>query len=107
MGNPITQHLSEIRNSCSRYQVNTLYAFGSVITDEFNDKSDVDLVVDFNETDPLVYGELYFGLKFELEQLLHRDIDLLEAKAIRNQRFRQAITPKMQLVYAGANSGLA
>lgn len=104
---PITEHLKEINDSCYRFRVSTLYAFGSVLTSEFKETSDIDFIVDFDETDPFAYGELYFGLKFELEQLLHHKIDLLESKSLKNQRFRQAITPHMQLVYAGRNRPMA
>ncbi|MDO8365356.1 MAG: nucleotidyltransferase domain-containing protein [Saprospiraceae bacterium] len=105
--NPITEHINEINDSCARFRVSTLYAFGSVLTTKFKENSDIDLLVEFDETDPFVYGELYFGFKFELEQLLRLKIDLLESKSLKNQRFRQAIKPNMQLIYAGRNSAMA
>ncbi len=92
---------------CERHQVQELYAFGSVLTDKFTPNSDLDFLVSFDATDPLVYAEHYFDLKFELEALFNRKIDLLEAKAIRNQAFKNAIDRKKKLVYARRSQGLA
>lgn len=78
--------------------------FGSVLTDKFTDESDIDFVVDSLLTDPIAYGEAYFDLKFELEKILERNIDLLEGKAIKNQVFKKAITDKMQILYEGLYS---
>lgn len=39
----------EIQILCIGNKVKSLFAFGSVIRDDFNDNSDIDLVVDFNE----------------------------------------------------------
>jgi predicted nucleotidyltransferase len=85
---------------CLRNKVKSLYVFGSVLTGRFNDGSDIDLVVDIDESDPLAYGEYYFDLKFALEDLLHRPIDLLESKAIRNPYLRENIDKSKQIVYA-------
>lgn len=64
------------------HKVKTLYAFGSVNKTKFTADSDVDLMVDFDTNDPIDYSDNYFGLKFELEKILKRSIDLLERKAI-------------------------
>ena len=77
----------------------TLYAFGSVVTERFNDESDVDLVVDINSDNTLDYGEKYFDLKFSLQDLLKRKIDLLEASEIRNKYFIEELEKTKSLVY--------
>jgi hypothetical protein len=79
--------------------VKSLYAFGSVLTDQFTQASDIDLIVDFYNIDVSEYADNYFGLKFSLEGILKRPIDLLEEKAIKNPYFRMAICQKRQLVY--------
>jgi predicted nucleotidyltransferase len=68
-----------------------LFAFGSVTREDFNATSDIDLVVDFDENDPFTYTDLYFKLKQSLEDLLNRQIDLLEERAIRNSLFRKQL----------------
>ena len=97
-------YLDDYKNSmagfCRQNGVKSLYVFGSVLTDRFNEESDVDLVVDIDALDPLVYANSYFNLKFALQDLLKRPIDLLEAKAIRNPFMRERIDESKQLIYA-------
>jgi len=90
----------EIVNLCLQNRVKSLYVFGSVLTDEFSDKSDVDLVVDFEANNPIDYADSYFNLKFALEDLMKRPIDLLENKAIKNPYIRQSIDQSKSLLYA-------
>ena len=83
--NLITLNIDKIKVLCDEYHVKTLFVFGSVARDELKPTSDIDLVVDIDSKDPLTYSDDYFGLKFQLEQLLKRQIDLLELRAIKNQ----------------------
>ena len=91
----------QIQRLCKNYKVKTLYAFGSILTPKFNKDSDVDLMVDFETTDPIEYTENYFDLKFELEKVLRRSIDLLESKAIKNPFLKESIDKSKVLVYGG------
>ena len=81
------------------YHVRSLFAFGSIINDNFNADSDVDLVVDIEDSDPLEYSDNYFGLKSQLEILLKREIDLLENKSIKNPYLKREIDRTKVLVY--------
>ena len=84
---------------CMKYKVKSLYAFGSVLTEKFNPNSDIDLIVDFEPIDIMDYFDNYYDLKFSLQDVLHRQIDLLEEKAIKNLYFIEAIGGTRQLVY--------
>ena len=86
---------------CLQNKVKSLYAFGSVLTNRFNSDSDIDMVVDIDSTNPLEYADNYFNLKFALQDLFDRPVDLLENKAIRNDYLRQEIDNSKQLIYAG------
>jgi len=81
------------------YNVKTLYAFGSVVSDQLTDKSDVDFLVDFDTIDIENYADNYFAFKFSLQDILKRPIDLIEEKAIRNPYFKQAVNKQRKLVY--------
>jgi hypothetical protein len=81
--------LQQIQSLCKENKVKSLFAFGSVTRVDFNDDSDVDLGVDFEENDPFKYADLYFNLKSKLEIILKRQVDLLEERAIKNRFFRQ------------------
>lgn len=92
-------HSDDIRKLCKNHRVKKLYAFGSVLTDQFTQGSDVDLTVDFDNIDVVQYADNYFDFKFSLQDILKHPIDLLEEKAIKNPYFKKAISQKRQLVY--------
>ena len=54
---------------------------------------------DFVEIDVYEYADNYFDLKYSLENLFKRNVDLLEDKAIRNPYLRQSIDSTKQLIY--------
>jgi len=89
-----------LKNLCQQNKVKSLYVFGSVLTDRFNENSDIDLVVDIDSNDPFDYADNYFNLKFALQALFKRKIDLLENKAIKNPFIRKNIDNSKFLVYA-------
>ncbi len=89
----------QIQKLCKSYKVKTLYSFGSVNTNLFSAESDVDLMVEFDTNDPIEYTDNYFDLKFELERVLNRSIDLLENKAIKNPFLRERIDKSKVLIY--------
>ena len=97
--NLITQNIEFINALCKLHKVKNLYAFGSVLTDKFNDQSDIDLIVTFNDVKLLEYADNYFDLKFSLEDTLKRSVDLVEEKAIKNPYFKKAVEKDMQLIY--------
>ena len=99
----IDRYLSDIKRLCVLYNVRTLYAFGSVLSDQLTDKSDIDFIVDFDSIELKKYADNYFNLKFSLQDILKRPIDLLEEKAIRNPYFKQSVNNQRKLVYGHWN----
>jgi predicted nucleotidyltransferase len=97
--NLIDLHFKDILTLCKTHKVKSLYGFGSVYTDQFNAESDVDLVVDFENIDVLEYGDNYYDLKFSLETILKRKVDLLEEKAVKNPYFKQSLNQNKVLIY--------
>jgi uncharacterized protein len=97
--NMIEQNIDTIKDLCFKYNVKRLFAFGSVITDRFKSDSDIDLIVDFKDVDLYDYADNYFDLKSSLENLFHREVDLLEDKAIKNPYFKKSIDTSKQLIY--------
>jgi uncharacterized protein len=95
----LDNYSNKIKGLCDKYNVRHLFAFGSVVTDKFSNKSDIDLLVDINSTDPIDYAENYFELKFELEKLLNRQIDLLEERALQNPFLIKSIDNSKMKIY--------
>ncbi len=89
----------DIAKLCENHKVKSLYVFGSVLTDRFNDESDIDLIVDFSNIAVEDYADNYFDFKFSLQDILKRPIDLLEEKAIKNPYFKQSVIQQRQLIY--------
>ena len=95
----IEEHISQVHQLCNKYKVKLLYVFGSVLSDQFKESSDIDMVVEFLDMPPLDYLDNYFNLKFALEDLFQRDVDLLEANALSNPYFIEELEKKRKLVY--------
>jgi len=95
----ISQYQNQIQSLYRKHRVSVLFVFGSVLGDTFNEESDIDFVVDFSDVSLEDYADNYFDLKFSLEKLLERDIDLLESRAIRNPYLLESIDSTKQLVY--------
>lgn len=92
-------HIEQISKLCNMHDVNTLFAFGSVVTDELRKDSDIDLLVDIDDKDPLIYADNYFELKFQLEDILKRPVDLLEDKSLKNPFLKKQIDNTKVLIY--------
>jgi predicted nucleotidyltransferase len=91
--------ISQIKELCKINKVKTLFAFGSVTREDFNENSDIDLIVDFNESDPFKYTDLYFSLKSNLEKILNRQVDLIEERAAHNKYFKQQLENTKVKIY--------
>lgn len=89
-----------IRRACERYGVERLRIFGSALTDHFDpESSDVDFLVDFLPERKDLFND-YFDLKFKLEQIIGRDVDLVDAGSIRNPFFRKSALESSKDLYA-------
>lgn len=73
----IRSHLPEL---IERFCVRRLSLFGSVARDQASENSDVDLLVEF---DGVATSRRFFGLKFFIEDLLERPVDLVTSKSLR------------------------
>lgn len=90
----------EIRKLCIEHNVRKLYVFGSAVSNDLTDQSDVDLMVEFDNVELENYADNYFDLKFSLQDVLNRPVDLIEENAVKNPFFRAAVDKKRKLVYA-------
>ncbi len=104
MNGIVNERLNELRRLCEQFNVKSMYAFGSVCTEKFNENSDIDILVQFSEVDIYQYFDNYMNLKEQMESLLKRKIDIVENQAIRNPIFRQIIDREKQLLYERKNT---
>ena len=71
----------------TQYGITNIGIFGSVVRDEANQDSDVDVVVTIAEPDLFMLA----GIKDDLEQRLHRPVDLVTYRVNMNQFLKKRI----------------
>ncbi len=97
--NLIENNIQKIISLCRKHKVNKLFVFGSILTNRFNDESDVDLVVSFNKSEVGDYFDNYFEFKYSLEDVLGREVDLLEEQTIKNPYLKKSVDTTKALIY--------
>lgn len=102
MKEEIKKKLEAFKTLCKMHSVKSLYAFGSAISDNFNDQtSDIDFVVEIDTEDPIDRGEKLMSLWDSFELFFHRKVDLLTDASIKNPILRQSIDSTKELIYDG------
>lgn len=97
----IDDHRDALEDLCRRYGVRRLFLFGSAVRDDFDpERSDVDLLVEFEAMPAGGYADAYFGLRESLEALLGGDVDLVALPAVRNPYMKADIERTRTLLYA-------
>ncbi len=102
--NIVEQNRAKLIELCENHNVKELYLFGSILTEKFNEKSDIDMLIQFSVLDLSKYFDNYMDLKEKLESLFQRPIDLVENQSIRNPIFRKVIDKEKKLVYERATT---
>jgi predicted nucleotidyltransferase len=87
----LTRLKSCIEEIKQRFSVKTLAIFGSIARGEASEKSDVDMLVVFDQK---ANFDLFMDLKFYLEEILGTQVDLVTDKALRPQ-IRQTIKQEL------------
>ena len=100
MNKILIDKINEIKSLCETYKVRTMYAFGSVCTDKFNENSDIDFLISFENLSFDQYTANYFDLHYKLQDLFNRRIDLLTETSISNPFFIKSVDQSKQLIYA-------
>lgn len=92
----IRRHLHSCRE---KYHVESLALFGSAARDQLEENSDIDILVRYTRP---ANSDDYFDLKFFLEDLLGRKIDLVTEKGLR-PAFRESVFGEMIEIQIGAD----
>jgi predicted nucleotidyltransferase len=99
----ILKNKNDFNNLCKNHKVKYLYAFGSSVKDSFDyDKSDIDLLVEIDEPDPIEIGEKLISFWDILESFFNRKVDLLTENSLRNPFLRKSIDISKVLIYDGS-----
>ncbi|MGK7894682.1 MAG: nucleotidyltransferase family protein [Xenococcus sp. (in: cyanobacteria)] len=94
--------MDEIRQFCHKWQIIEFALFGSVLRDDFNPNSDVDILVSFAPNAKRGLSEM-LQMQDELEAIFDRKVDLIVKAAIKrseNWLRRKNILESAQIIYA-------
>ncbi len=97
----ITASRHSITEFCKRWHVQKMALFGSVLRDDFDRESDIDVLVEFKPDG--VPGLRFVSMASELSTLLGRPVDVLTRSAIErspNHIRRKAILESAEVIYA-------
>ena len=87
---------------CKSHNVKNLYAFGSSVTDRFDQEtSDIDLLIEIENEDPIERGENLMSIWDMFEQFFQRKVDLLTNTSMKNPILRKSIDSTKILIYDG------
>jgi uncharacterized protein len=88
------------RSLCQTHKVKKMYAFGSSLTDRFDNKtSDIDLAVEVDIDDPVERGEKLLSLWDHLEIFFGRRVDLVVWGSIKNPFLKTNLERTRKLIY--------
>ncbi|ODT63460.1 hypothetical protein ABS71_14280 [bacterium SCN 62-11] len=88
--------VEDLRQFCKRNPIQEMWVFGSVL-DDWRPESDIDLLVRFQPDQDIF---LKFDLEEELEKMLGRKVDLVEADSVVNPFIRKHIREHRVKIYA-------
>lgn len=92
----------QVRDFCLRWKIREFALFGSVLRNDFNAHSDIDVLVDFS---PSASWSLidHMNMETELEKLLGRKVEIISKRAIArsdNWIRRHNILDSAKVIYA-------
>ena len=92
MNTLISTNLTQIKALMKSYGIVSAYLFGSAATDSMVEINDVDFLIRFDpELTYTEYGNNYFELMYALQDLLHKDVELVAEDTISNPYLLQKI----------------
>ncbi len=85
---------------CQQLKIKRLYAFGSVVSGNFRDDSDIDFLISFPDSlSHEEYADNYFALHYKLRELFNRKIDIVTERTLSNPYFIESVNETKSLIY--------
>ena len=95
----LSRHSSELKDFCKLNRINKLSLFGSYLDNSFNEQSDIDLLVEFEENSG--YGLLDIArIERELSEMIGKKVDLRTPEEL-SMYFRDKVVREAQVKYEG------
>ena len=88
----ITNHTDELAEICRHHHVKRLEVFGSAAVGDFDpNTSDIDFLVEFDDSDEFLLFQTRRDLTEELESLFNRSVDIVILANVENPYFRTSV----------------
>ena len=78
-----------VKEMCQEYGIVRLALFGSVLRDDFDENSDVDILVEYEDKHPRPLYQMY--VREELEEMIGRKVDMITVQALEANEFRSTM----------------
>ncbi len=96
----VKSKLEEVKHLMAKHRMKKGYLFGSSVKGKFNQESDIDVLVEVDETiEPVELGGHLWDLQFELEHLFGRKVDLFTTRSLKNPVFIREVNETRELIY--------
>jgi predicted nucleotidyltransferase len=89
----------ELLDIIRKYGLSEVSAFGSVLRDDFNENSDIDFLIVFENGKEKSLFDI-IDLKSDLEILVGRNVDIVEKEALKNPYRKEEILKTAKVIYA-------
>jgi nucleotidyltransferase family protein len=97
--NGITISQEDIKIIAEKYNIKEIAVFGSSIRDDFHSDSDIDLLIEFYNSENISLYDI-IDIQVYFEKLMHRSVDIVEPAGLRNPYRREAILKTKEILYA-------
>ena len=81
-----------------RYKIKEISVFGSSIRNDFNPDSDIDLLIEFQDSKAISLFDL-IDIQEYFEKITKRPVDIVEPAGLRNPYRRQSILNTKEILY--------
>ena len=96
----LNTYKSKLDEIFKNHALKKVYLFGSSLTSEFDEQSDLDFLINFDDNiDATKRGELIWSLHDQLRDLFKREIDLVNEKYLKNPYLITEIEKTRKLIY--------
>lgn len=90
--------VEQLKTLCEQYQVKELALFGSAVSENFQETSDIDILVEFMPDARIGFIELS-RMQRELSSILNRPVDLVPKNGLKPV-IRDAVIASAEILYA-------
>lgn len=96
------KQINEINKYFKTKPVLKAYVFGSVVRNEANDTSDIDILVDLDYSKRI--GLLFVQMKFDLENILKKPVDLVSTNGL-SKYLKPIVDKEKKIIYVSKSKG--